>query len=102
MHEKRKLDLFTEKLSRLHAKVEIAESVAIAAREREASKAFLRRNNAAKPEWHDDALLDRYLDMYVSPMTVDMGDQGRRALAELYKRAHAAGLIDTIPPLDVR
>lgn len=80
----------------------LAQSVAIAARERDASKAFLRRNNAAKPEWRSDTLLDRYLDMYVSPMTVDMGEQGRKALAELYRRAHAAGLIDAIPPLDVR
>lgn len=80
----------------------LAESVAIAARERDASKAFLRRNNAGKPEWDDDALLDRYLDMYVSPMTVDMGEPGRRALAELYRRAHEAGLIDAVPPLDVR
>jgi 1,4-dihydroxy-6-naphthoate synthase len=80
----------------------LAESVVIAAREREASKAFLKRNNAGKPEWDDDALLDRYLDMYVSPMTVDMGERGRAALAELYRRAHAAGLIGAEPALDVR
>lgn len=80
----------------------LAASVQIAAREREASKGFLRRNNAGKPEWADDALLDRYLDMYVSPMTVDMGERGRAALAELYARAAAAGLIDAVPPLDIR
>ena len=80
----------------------LADSVAIAARERAASKAFLKRNNAGKPEWDDDALLDRYLDMYVSPMTVDMGHRGRAALGELYRRAHAAGLIGAVPPLDVR
>lgn len=80
----------------------LAESVAIAARERAASKAFLKRNNAGKPEWDDDALLDRYLDMYVSPMTVDMGERGRAALAELYRRAHEAGLIGAVPVLDVR
>lgn len=79
----------------------LAASVAIAAREREASKAYLRRNNAGKPEWNDVALLDRYLDMYVSPMTVDMGPRGREALAELYLRAHGAGLIPAIPPLDI-
>ncbi|MCC5822710.1 MAG: ABC transporter substrate-binding protein [Phycisphaerales bacterium] len=80
----------------------LARSVAIAAEEREASKAFLRRNNAGKPEWDDDALLDWYLDMYVSPMTVDMGETGRRALGELYRRAHDAGLIDAVPELDIR
>lgn len=80
----------------------LAESVAIAARERAASKAFLKRNNAGKPEWDDNALLDQYLDMYVSPMTVDMGERGRTALGELYRRAHAAGLIGAVPLLDVR
>ncbi len=80
----------------------LAESVAIAARERAASKAFLKRNNAGKPEWDDETLLDRYLDMYVSPMTVDMGERGRAALAELYRRAHEAGLIAAVPALDVR
>lgn len=80
----------------------LAGSVAFAARERAASKAYLRRNNAGKPEWNDDALLDRYLDMYVSPLTVDMGDTGRRALTELYRRAHLGGLIPAVPPLDIR
>lgn len=80
----------------------LAESVAFAARERPASKAYLRRNNAGKPEWDDDDLLDRYLDMYVSPMTLDMGDAGRDALGELYRRALVAGLIDAVPPLDIR
>jgi 1,4-dihydroxy-6-naphthoate synthase len=80
----------------------LAASVAVAAQERAASKAYLRRNNAGKPEWDDDALLDRYLDMYVSPMTVDMGETGRLALHELYRRAHEAGLIDAEPPLDIR
>jgi len=80
----------------------LAQSVAIAAKEREASKDFLRRAPGSKPEWQDDALLDQYLDMYVSPMTVDMGDQGKQALETLYQRAQAAGLIDTVPPLDIR
>lgn len=80
----------------------LAQSVAIAAKEREASKAFLRRAPGSKPEWQDDALLDQYLDMYVSPMTVDMGQQGKRALETLYQRAQAAGLLAEIPPLDIR
>jgi 1,4-dihydroxy-6-naphthoate synthase len=80
----------------------LAQSVAIAAKERDASKAFLRRAQGSKPEWQDDALLDQYLDMYVSPMTVDMGQQGKQALETLYQRAQAAGLISSIPPLDIR
>lgn len=80
----------------------LAESVKIAATEREASKAFLRRAPGTKPEWQDDALLDQYLDMYVSPMTVDMGDTGKGALETLYQRALDAKLIDAIPPLDIR
>lgn len=97
------LNVVRRDLPDLHALCDLlARSVAIAARERDASKAFLRAAPNAKPEWLDDALLDRYLDMYVSPMTVDMGEPGRRALAELYRRARAAGWIPSEPPLDIR
>lgn len=70
-------------------------SVRRAAEERDITKAYLRQLPGSKPEWHDDAVLDRYLDMYVSPMTVSMGERGRAALAELYRRGAAAGLCET-------
>lgn len=43
----------------------------------------------------------RFTKMYVNELTVDMGEQGEKALAELFTRAHAAGQIDRIPPVDI-
>jgi 1,4-dihydroxy-6-naphthoate synthase len=39
------------------------------------------------------AMLDRYLGMYANADTLDAPDDVRRALRELYRRAHAAGLL---------
>jgi 1,4-dihydroxy-6-naphthoate synthase len=42
----------------------------------------------------DRALLDRYLAMYANDDTLDAPPDVRRAIGELYARAHAAGLIE--------
>ena len=42
----------------------------------------------------------RFVLMYVNDYTVALGDEGRRALETLYARAHRAGLIQAIPPID--
>jgi 1,4-dihydroxy-6-naphthoate synthase len=42
-----------------------------------------------------------FVRMYVNEDTVDMGDEGRRALETLYGRADERGLIAGIPPLDI-
>jgi 1,4-dihydroxy-6-naphthoate synthase len=42
----------------------------------------------------DPALLDRYLAMYANADTLDAPADVRRAIDELYRQAHAAGLID--------
>jgi predicted solute-binding protein len=42
----------------------------------------------------DRALLDRYLAMYANSDTLDAPADVRRAVDELYTRAHAAGLLD--------
>ena len=55
---------------------------------------YLKLHSATRPEWNDAALLDRYLTMYVSDLTASMGSAGRTALATLYERANAAGLLD--------
>jgi 1,4-dihydroxy-6-naphthoate synthase len=47
----------------------------------------------------DAARTDRFVDMYVNAYTVDYGALGRRAVAELLTRAHAAGLIPA--PVDL-
>jgi len=41
----------------------------------------------------DDARTDRFIGMYVNAYTVDYGETGRRAVAELLARAHRAGLL---------
>ena len=42
-----------------------------------------------------------FVRMYVNRDTVQMGDEGRRALDELYGRALRRGLISEMPPLDI-
>jgi 1,4-dihydroxy-6-naphthoate synthase len=41
----------------------------------------------------DDARTDRFVGMYVNAYTVDYGALGRRALTELFARAHRAGFV---------
>ena len=43
----------------------------------------------------DAKRVDEFVGMYVNAYTVDYGAKGRRAVAELFKRARAAGLIAT-------
>jgi 1,4-dihydroxy-6-naphthoate synthase len=47
----------------------------------------------------DDARTDRFIDMYVNAHTVSYGPEGRRAVAELLRRAATAGLIPSVPDL---
>ncbi len=44
---------------------------------------------------------EKFAKMYVNELTVDMGKDGEAALNELFGRAHAAGLIDKVPPVDI-
>ena len=43
----------------------------------------------------------RFVRMYVNEDTVDLGDEGRKALETFYRRAAKEGLIAEVPPLDV-
>jgi 1,4-dihydroxy-6-naphthoate synthase len=43
----------------------------------------------------------RFVRMYVNDDTVDMGEEGRRALKTLYTRAVEMNLIAEVPPLDI-
>lgn len=65
------------------------------------SRAHLRANKGDRTEWDDDALLDEYLRMYVSGLTVDMGERGRAAIGELLGRGAAAGLCAPVGTIDV-
>lgn len=74
----------------------------------DASRRFLRLHAsgapdglAAREEWTDDALLDRYMAMYVNDDTQDLGRRGEQALARLYAEAHAAGLCPDPGPIDL-
>ena len=43
----------------------------------------------------------KFVHMYVNELTLDMGELGRRALENLYRRAAIAGAIDRPPPLEI-
>lgn len=80
-------------------------------RVREAWQESIRQAYANEEDALDYALqfgrgLDRetgrkFIRMYVNEDTLDMGEEGRQALMELYRRAHARGLIDRVPPVDL-
>jgi len=65
------------------------------------SRSHLRANKGDRTEWDDDALLDRYLEMYVSGLTIDMGERGRAAIGELLGRGAAAGLCAPVASVGV-
>ena len=48
----------------------------------------------------NDDLTDRFVGMYVNERTLEYGDDGRKAVAELLRRAAEAGLIPAAVPVD--
>jgi 1,4-dihydroxy-6-naphthoate synthase len=48
----------------------------------------------------DTGLADRFVGMYVNDRTLDYGEEGRAAVAELLRRGHEAGLIYRAPAVD--
>jgi 1,4-dihydroxy-6-naphthoate synthase len=48
----------------------------------------------------DEQLADRFVGMYVNDRTLDYGEDGRAAVAELLRRGHEAGLLDRAPVVD--
>ncbi len=49
----------------------------------------------------DRTLGERFVKMYVSELTVDMGERGKRGLELLFAMAHGRGLIPRLPPIDL-
>lgn len=49
----------------------------------------------------DAKLGERFVKMYVSELTIDMGENGQKALHLLYRLAEERGVIPTIPTLDM-
>ena len=48
----------------------------------------------------DEELADRFVGMYVNDRTLDYGEDGRAAVAELLRRGHEAGLLERAPVVD--
>jgi 1,4-dihydroxy-6-naphthoate synthase len=48
----------------------------------------------------DREMADRFIGMYVNERTLDYGEEGRAAVAELLRRGHEAGLLERLPALD--
>ena len=49
----------------------------------------------------DYALGEKFVKMYVSQLTIDMGVDGKKALELLFKVGHERGLIPAVPPLEL-
>jgi 1,4-dihydroxy-6-naphthoate synthase len=49
----------------------------------------------------DRELGGKFVKMYVSQLTIDMGEQGQRGLEELFTRAMAKGLIPPVPAIEL-
>lgn len=46
----------------------------------------------------DDAVTQQHIDLYVNQFTIELGDEGERAIHELFARARAAGIISSDVP----
>ena len=65
------------------------------------SRAYLLLHSDGREEWKDDALVEKYLAMYVSRMSLDMGDRGRAALAAFLGAGALRGLCPDAGVVDV-
>ena len=48
---------------------------------------------AAHAQEMDERVMQQHIDLYVNELSLDVGDTGQRAVAELYRRARAKGLV---------
>ena len=79
----------------------LTESVSHARAHPDVSRRFLLARVGDRPEWRDDALVERYLGMYVNDMTTDMGEPGRAALTRLFEEASSRALCPPVGPIDL-
>ncbi|MBL4698648.1 MAG: hypothetical protein JKX70_07430 [Phycisphaerales bacterium] len=75
-------------------------SVQCCVRMGEASRLYLQLNKGDRTEWDDPELVDRYLAMYVSGLTLDMGETGRDAISTFLGRAADEGLCERVENID--
>ncbi|MFI5308813.1 MAG: menaquinone biosynthesis family protein [Polyangiales bacterium] len=71
----------------------LRESIRWALENREVVLQALLANEQRAGVPRERALFDRYLGMYANQDTLDYGERGRRAIAELLRRGHEAGVI---------
>ena len=62
------------------------------------SREYLLLHAGSRSEWHDTELVEKYLAMYVSRMSVDMEEKGVSALTGFYREAHKQGLLPACTP----
>ncbi|MEL7472838.1 MAG: MqnA/MqnD/SBP family protein [Planctomycetota bacterium] len=67
----------------------------------EACRQLLLLHSEGRPEWQDQDLVERYLSMYVSDLTVNMGAKGKQSLELLYERGADEGLVDPVESVDI-
>lgn len=65
------------------------------------SRRYLLLHSGGRPEWRDGALVDRYLSMYVSRMSVDMGAAGEEALRRFLGEGADRGFVVEASSIDV-
>ena len=65
------------------------------------SRRYLLLHSEHRPEWRDETLVEKYLSMYVSRLSVDMGDRGVEALRRFLGEGAERGYIDPAPTIDV-
>lgn len=77
------------------------DSVRCCVRMGEASRQYLQLNKGDRTEWDDPELVDRYLAMYISGLTLDMGQIGRDAIQTFLERGAELGLCRHVENLSV-
>ena len=66
----------------------------------DASRLYLQLNKGDRTEWDDPKLVDRYLAMYVSGLTLDMGEVGLDAIQTFLGRGADEGLCKRVENID--
>lgn len=79
----------------------LSASVRHAVEHADESRKFLLLHSEGREEWKDDALVEEYLSMYVSRMSVDMGGRGVAALHRFLGDGAARGFVEAARRIDV-
>ncbi len=79
----------------------LSASVRHAVEHADESRRYLLLHSEHRPEWRDETLVEKYLSMYVSRLSVDMGSRGVEALHRFLGEGADRGLIGETPSIDV-